>query len=1018
MVREEGQLNLVLTENTTGLNRNERELLDVINRSRELTAVTRNLRNQLGEGTVLQLNQGDFPIRQIQETAKGFGNIGLRAGFAGGAVIAVTNLIKDFVREGLRGLRQVADTTIQTTEQFVLLRKSLQAVLDTSERGAEAAFREVRRLSEQYGADVAGLAAAFLPLIDTFDQLEDITVLTKGLQFLARISGKPASDAEAIRAIAEGLSGDFRSIRQIFELTFEETDKLKDAFRGTGIAGFLKELRGVLTARGIDFEAIFNTLETKVSIVREIVRSLLDELGKPVRTELIKFFDNFINLLNDNRGTINDILFVLGDFISQVINFSGGRFIEFFDKIDSDGPKVIEFFRELESLFIVIQGLQDSFDALELLESPTEGLSEKLGLPKTLTLLGDIYKTMLGLKPPDAKLFDSLIDAATEFLGLVEQGFNVDTSNLINGINMVGSAIEGDGASLSVRVLRFQKFILVLLEQVGRFVTFLISAPLLLIDEVSRRLEELTGRDFGFEEGVTATVVENIYNAVQETLNLDAATQALTESLEAQTEALRENNARLDEQINKQEDLGDIPEIPDRERKLTETEEAILKRRLELERDFVDRTLELELELAQERIDILEDYGRKLEEIERKHQDDIADAIQDNADKRADIEQDYADDLIDQEKERNDKRLEIEREYQRKIAELRRKFQFDAQEAIRANDAIAFLQLRRRLAFDEREARIRRDEKLEDLEQEGQQEDEERARQRERRLRDLQVELERELRDIEIANERKLREARIAHEQELADLVVAEERKREELQRSYEQQLDEFALFVAEKEGTLAEWLAAEFKLINEGNQKIVDKEDEFYQQRLENFRLFRRNFLEEVGQGLDPGLVGVIGQGTGYAESQQYQIQQLKNQTRRLAMQQGVLTPELQLRIDRAVTLEEVRAILNEIVGAPGGVTGGGRRFGGPVQANTPYLVGEAGPELFVPNFSGKIIPLADPNNFSLNLPSRAGVSNTRNFNYQNNFSMLDMSTLSPTQVAIIQQIITQVMLQVSTSV
>jgi len=38
----------------------------------------------------------------------------------------------------------------------------------------------------------------------------------------------------------------------------------------------------------------------------------------------------------------------------------------------------------------------------------------------------------------------------------------------------------------------------------------------------------------------------------------------------------------------------------------------------------------------------------------------------------------------------------------------------------------------------------------------------------------------------------------------------------------------------------------------------------------------------------------------------------------------------------------------------------GGARAAGGPVDAGTPYLVGEQGPELFVPNSSGAIAPNA----------------------------------------------------------
>ncbi len=36
-------------------------------------------------------------------------------------------------------------------------------------------------------------------------------------------------------------------------------------------------------------------------------------------------------------------------------------------------------------------------------------------------------------------------------------------------------------------------------------------------------------------------------------------------------------------------------------------------------------------------------------------------------------------------------------------------------------------------------------------------------------------------------------------------------------------------------------------------------------------------------------------------------------------------------------------------------------RQFGGPVVAGRPYIVGEAGPELFVPPTSGRIVPNAD---------------------------------------------------------
>jgi hypothetical protein len=49
---------------------------------------------------------------------------------------------------------------------------------------------------------------------------------------------------------------------------------------------------------------------------------------------------------------------------------------------------------------------------------------------------------------------------------------------------------------------------------------------------------------------------------------------------------------------------------------------------------------------------------------------------------------------------------------------------------------------------------------------------------------------------------------------------------------------------------------------------------------------------------------------------------------------------------------------VTQAITGAIGGVFGGGRALGGPVNRGTSYVVGERGPELFVPTTSGKIIP------------------------------------------------------------
>jgi lambda family phage tail tape measure protein len=68
-------------------------------------------------------------------------------------------------------------------------------------------------------------------------------------------------------------------------------------------------------------------------------------------------------------------------------------------------------------------------------------------------------------------------------------------------------------------------------------------------------------------------------------------------------------------------------------------------------------------------------------------------------------------------------------------------------------------------------------------------------------------------------------------------------------------------------------------------------------------------------------------------------------------------------IRIEARRALSGIFGALSSAFGfGPIGITGGGgggaMANGGPVQGNTPYLIGERGPEMFVPQNAGKIIP------------------------------------------------------------
>lgn len=113
------------------------------------------------------------------------------------------------------------------------------------------------------------------------------------------------------------------------------------------------------------------------------------------------------------------------------------------------------------------------------------------------------------------------------------------------------------------------------------------------------------------------------------------------------------------------------------------------------------------------------------------------------------------------------------------------------------------------------------------------------------------------------------------------------------------------------------------------------------------------------------------------------------------------ILTDFLRLYIQQTVTRPLFSAFAGAIgvggAGAGAGAGGGGggsipiggkRALGGPVTAGTPYLVGERGPELFVPGSNGGIVPnnrLAGPTlQQTIYIDSRSDVNSVRQAVYQ----------------------------------
>ena len=74
--------------------------------------------------------------------------------------------------------------------------------------------------------------------------------------------------------------------------------------------------------------------------------------------------------------------------------------------------------------------------------------------------------------------------------------------------------------------------------------------------------------------------------------------------------------------------------------------------------------------------------------------------------------------------------------------------------------------------------------------------------------------------------------------------------------------------------------------------------------------------------------------------------------------MARSIIRDIIRMQVQQNITQPLNAAISGFFTPAGGGGGGGGKAIGGAVQAGKPYMVGERGTEMFVPNQTGAIIP------------------------------------------------------------
>lgn len=1036
LINKYGELRVRFTDDN--LSRPEKEFRKIINSSKEL----RNVWDQLKKSTPnldTRLNMGDLPKKigsaadQSEKLEKNLKGVGKQAGITAAITFALVNAFERLISRVVEFGKQAIGTSSEVATKFELLEKSLENTLDTTEGGAAAALDEIRKISEEVGQDVSGLASAFIPLVGSWEELKSLSVVAAGLKELSTVTGKTATNAEIVRSIAEAQSGDLRSARQIFELTNQETDKIVEQYRSQGGAGLIAGFEEVLEERGIDLEAIFNSLPNQLGQLEEKFRSFAGAIGAPLN-EIFANEDGTgaINRLNkfleENREKFLDVADAIGFVIANVAEFLSTELIEYIENIDFD--EIVNDILQFQNSLITIKSALDGFSFFEFVRGFEEPLK-----PASLfvAVLEKINSIILAIPRAIAKGIDRVFGTS------LEQVF-VDVDEGFERIRTRVDEINEKFGSLQQVILTLRKVWVIVLKVMSTALAGFLSAILLpinlFINELNKAIEFANATFQTNFEKIQPFDISNINEATDAFFNVEGAAQATLDAIEANKEATEANTEAFNEYVDATSN-AELPGFPDRDYELSDTEREVLQDRLELELEYIDQTLDLEEKLVEERIDLEVKYQDKLADIRRGFTDDLFDLYRDFGRDRADLEEEFAEEIEDAEQESANKRAEIEREYLRKLQDLREQFQFDAQEAIRANDAIAFLRLRRKLAFDRRQAKIERDRELEDLAITERLKAEEREKARQRERDELKKDLQRDLQDLLINLQRQRRDARTERQRQLRDLETDQKRQEEELQKSYERQLRDFNIAKEERLGSYDDMISRLLEEIETGNQSITNRESDFYELRLDNYQSFIDGFeaktqyfsqLQEqalsVGGRLRERIEGIGEAISEIVVTPEERLRAAKQVAIRIVGEQGF--GSLASAISNSSSLDDIvdllrgslpnpAPFLQKVIAAYRNATG--RRFGGPVQKGRPYIVGEAGPELFMSGFSGKIVPLTNPANFTVPIPTGGSSANTYN-NFQNNFSMMDLSTLSPQQRAAVQQMIVNIMLQVTQNI
>ena len=738
--------------------------------------------------------------KDLAGNAKGFGDIGKSAQASGvqiGAVAGiVTALTSEFVnlgKQAIGALVGIAKEGFNTALEFDTLRSRLLGIFDGSKPAAEEAFNFIQEKSKELGINLSELAGAFLPKVESLEQFERVAKIATAL---ARSDPNGTGGPVGARiALQEAISGDFISLQKRFEFDDAEINKIKKAFKDTGIDGFLTALEEVQEASGRAFGDFANTAQGAINRVNTQLEQLKAALGVPIVEELK---EQFLALFAVMEGREDDLLLIADTFgrvAANIVEIIGAGLTDFLTNLDSEQIVHIG-----ETIFDITEDIKVLGELLLGVEFPSSFAD---GVETAATKLKEMLETTIKL---------NLISAAGAARAKAEYQAWADEMERLHGEGTITTEVLKEVAGIPGVVQASNAL-----------------APFIGDQEAAALAAKSAAAGQAAYNKVILDGVGAIDEATQASDANRQATEDRTKAIDAAKTATGGDSDALLGQAAAARAAADAAE------ELAGAQAKVSKAQADAKQDFdqkledIDiaaerKRLDIQIEFAQKREDAARDHLQKLADIQEKNQDDITDAATDLERKEDDIARKFAQERIDLERDQRQKRVDIEKDFREKLQDIQSESAFDLEEAERNRDAVGFLRILRQQQKQVSQAQTDRQREIDELRVNGELKKEELATQQQREIEDAHIANERKLQDLQLNLERQIEAQNAAFARQIEDIAINEQRKNEEATRARERDIEDAKLAYERKLADLQESLAAELAIIAAGNAAIEEE--------------------------------------------------------------------------------------------------------------------------------------------------------------------------------------------------